>query len=120
MPAATLARLASRRTAGPEWPWQLASSVAVGVAWSALTAALWDLPLTATLPWFAGVGVLPVLGLAYLRGREREWGPWGVWFRSAGRVGGPAGRRRRGGERPGRRLRAAGALRRTARRGLAR
>ncbi|GAA5211198.1 hypothetical protein [Streptomyces thinghirensis] len=97
MPAATLARLASLRTAGPEWPWQLASSVAVGVAWSALTAALWDLPLTATLPWFAGVGVLPVLGLAYLRGREREWGPWGVWFRSAGAsvvllvVGGVAG-----------------------------
>ncbi|MFE0802996.1 hypothetical protein [Streptomyces sp. NPDC058812] len=82
MPAAVLARLRPRCSGGPEWLWHLVMSVLVGTGWSVLGAVLWGWSVTATLPWFAGFGVLPVLGLARLRGRK--WGRWGVWFRSAG------------------------------------
>ncbi|AQS69080.1 hypothetical protein [Streptomyces pactum] len=82
MPAATLARLRLRPSGGPEWVRHLVMSVLAGTAWSAAGAVLWEWPFTATLLWFAGLGVLPVLGLARLRGRGA--GPWGVWLRSAG------------------------------------
>lgn len=82
MPAATLARLRPRTARGPEWSWHLAGSVLIGTGWSALGCALWGWPVADTLPWFAGVGALPVLALARLRGRP--WGSWGVWLRSAG------------------------------------
>ncbi|MFF8096234.1 hypothetical protein [Streptomyces sp. NPDC016675] len=82
MPAATLARLRPRAVRGPEWAWHLGGSVLIGAWWSALGYALWGWPVTDTLPWFAGVGALPVLVLARLRGRP--WGSGGVWLRSAG------------------------------------
>jgi hypothetical protein len=81
MPAATLARLQLRHSGGPEWAWHLTTSVLVGVCWSVLANALWGWPLAGTVPWFAGFGVLPVLGLAYLRRRKWERG---IWLRSAG------------------------------------
>jgi hypothetical protein len=82
MPAATLARLRPRAARGPEWAWHLGVSALIGAGWSALGYALRGWPVTDTLPWFAGVGALPVLVLARLRGRP--WGSWGVWLRSAG------------------------------------
>ncbi|WP_225637299.1 hypothetical protein [Streptomyces solaniscabiei] len=82
MPAAALARLQRRHCGGPEWAWHLTTSVLVGVCWAVLLRALWGLPLAATVPWLAGAGVLPVLGLAYLR--RRRWGDRGIWLRSAG------------------------------------
>lgn len=82
MPAATLARLRPRAVRGPEWAWRLGGSVLIGTGWSALGYAVWGWPVADTLPWFAGVGALPVLVLARLRGRP--WGSWGVWLRSAG------------------------------------
>ncbi|AKZ60362.1 putative integral membrane protein [Streptomyces ambofaciens ATCC 23877] len=82
MPAATLAQLRPRTARGPEWSWHLAGSALIGTVWAALGHAVWGWPVTDTLPWFAGVGALPVLALALLRGRP--WGSWGVWLRSAG------------------------------------
>ncbi|WP_432080931.1 hypothetical protein [Streptomyces sp. WAC 04229] len=81
-PAAALARLRPRTSPGPEWAWHLAASVLIGAGWSALGLVLWGWPVTDTLPWCAGVGVLPVLVLHSLRGRP--WGGGGVWLRSAG------------------------------------
>ncbi|MDQ0404531.1 hypothetical protein [Streptomyces sp. DSM 40167] len=81
-PAAALARLLPRTSPGPEWAWHLAGSVLIGAGWSALGLVLWGWPVTDTLPWFVGVGVLPVLVLHALRGRS--WGGGGVWLRSAG------------------------------------
>ncbi|MEU5896569.1 hypothetical protein [Streptomyces venezuelae] len=82
MPAVSLARLRPRTAPGPEWSRHLAGSVLIGAAWSALGRAVWGWPVGDTLPWAAGIGVLPVLLLARLRGRA--WGAWGVWLRSAG------------------------------------
>ncbi|MFB6770038.1 hypothetical protein [Streptomyces sp. NPDC056337] len=81
-PAAALARLRPRTSPGPEWAWHVAGSVLIGAGWSALGLVLWGWPVTDTLPWFAGAGVLPVLVLHALRGRP--WGGGGVWLRSAG------------------------------------
>ncbi|MEV5759710.1 hypothetical protein ACIQHU_35175 [Streptomyces tendae] len=82
MPAATLARLLTRRLRGPEWAWHVGMSVLVGVAWAGLGHWVWDWSLRDTLPWFAGAGVLPVLFLAPLC--RRAWGGWSLWFRMAG------------------------------------
>ncbi|MFG3162237.1 hypothetical protein ACGFY8_20500 [Streptomyces sp. NPDC048232] len=81
-PAAALARLRPRTSPGPEWAWHLAGSVLIGAGWSVLGLWLWGWPVTDTLLWFAGAGVLPVLVLHALRGRP--WGGGGVWLRSAG------------------------------------
>ncbi|MFF4472859.1 hypothetical protein ACFYZ3_25240 [Streptomyces sp. NPDC001599] len=81
-PAAALARLRPRTSPGPEWAWHLAGSVLMGAGWSLLGRVLWGWPVGDTLPWFAGVGVLPVLVLRSLRGRP--WGGCGVWLGSAG------------------------------------
>ncbi|MEU3659330.1 hypothetical protein AB0E77_06105 [Streptomyces sp. NPDC032940] len=81
MPAATLARVQRRHSGGPEWAWHLTTSALVGVCWAVLAHALWGWSLAGPALWFAGAGVLPVLGLAYLRGRRWERG---VWLRSAG------------------------------------
>ncbi|MGW2173094.1 hypothetical protein ACWC1C_21520 [Streptomyces sp. NPDC001705] len=81
-PAAALARLRPRTSPGPEWAWHVAGAVLIGAGWSALGLLLWGWPITETLPWFAGAGVLPVLVLHALRGRP--WGGGGVWLRSAG------------------------------------
>ncbi|MGI5390823.1 hypothetical protein [Streptomyces sp. CA-251251] len=82
MPAATLVRLRPRAARGPEWAWYLGGSVLIGTGWSVLGYALWGWPVADTLPWFAGAGALPVLGLVRLHGRP--WGTWAVWLRSAG------------------------------------
>jgi hypothetical protein len=81
-PGAALARLRPRLSPDLEWAWHLAGSVLIGAGWSVLGRVLWGWPVGDTLPWFAGVGVLPVLVLHLLRGRP--WGGCGVWLGSAG------------------------------------
>ncbi|MGC9378054.1 hypothetical protein [Streptomyces sp. MH13] len=85
MPAAALARLRPRHCRGPEWIWHLAASVLVGAVGAVAAGVLWGAPLVDAVLWCAGGGVLPVLGLAYLRGRGWERG---VWSRSAGACAG--------------------------------
>ncbi|MET9351806.1 hypothetical protein ABZY14_02145 [Streptomyces sp. NPDC006617] len=82
MPAATLSRLLPRRPSGPAWAWHVAASVLVGAGWAVVGHLVWDWSLRATIPWFAGAGILPVLFLAPLS--RRAWGGWSVWLRSAG------------------------------------
>ncbi|MDF3145586.1 hypothetical protein [Streptomyces sp. T21Q-yed] len=86
-PAGVLARLAAGRLRGPRWAWHLLCATAVGAVWAVLTAVLWGWPFLRTAAALAALGVLPVLGLAYGRGRARAtgrvWGAWGVWLRSA-------------------------------------
>ncbi|CAL9547653.1 hypothetical protein ACFUTY_26955 [Streptomyces sp. NPDC057362] len=81
-PAAFLARLRPRVSPGPEWAWHLAGSVLIGAGWSVLGQVLRGWPVGDTLPWCAGIGVLPVLVLHSLRGRP--WSGGGFWLRSAG------------------------------------
>ncbi|MGW5568882.1 hypothetical protein ACWEWD_36420 [Streptomyces tendae] len=81
-PAAALARRLSRVLPGPAWALHLTGSVLIGAGWSVPALVLWGWPVGDTLPWFAGVGVLPVLVLHSLRGRP--WGGCGVWLGSAG------------------------------------
>ncbi|WP_164415835.1 hypothetical protein [Streptomyces salinarius] len=81
MPAAIFARLVPQRVREPEWAWRLAASVLLGACWFALGNALWGWG-AAALAWCAVAGVLPVLGLAALRGRR--WGAGRVWLLSAG------------------------------------
>ncbi|MFE3853795.1 hypothetical protein ACFXPN_21965 [Streptomyces griseorubiginosus] len=78
LPAEALAREAARRTRGPVWAWHLGLTAVLGVVWAGLALLLWDWPFTVTAPLFAALGVLPVLGLGWLRRRTR--GFWGVWL----------------------------------------
>ncbi|MEU0411091.1 hypothetical protein ABZ307_25185 [Streptomyces griseorubiginosus] len=78
LPAEALAREAARRTRGPVWAWHLGLAAVLGVLWAGLALLLWDWPFTVTAPLFAVLGVLPVLGLGWLRRRTR--GFWGVWL----------------------------------------
>lgn len=87
MPAAPLARLTVRRAGGPEWIWHLVFVGVLGVVWSAVGAALGGLPFLVGTLWIVGFGVLPALGVAYVRGRTRTAGraPRGrrIWLGSA-------------------------------------
>ncbi|WP_245235285.1 hypothetical protein [Streptomyces violaceorubidus] len=81
MPTAVLARLRPPHWRGPEWIWHLAASVSLGAGAAVAARTWWGAPLVETAAWLTGIGVLPVLGLAYLRGRRWERG---IWWRSAG------------------------------------
>ena len=78
LPAEALARRAARRARGPVWAWHLGLTSVLGVAWAALALLLWDWPFATTAPLLAALGVLPVLGLGWLRGRTRSL--WGIWL----------------------------------------
>lgn len=80
LPSVALARLAHRRLGGPTWLWHLLAPVVPAAVWGGLAALLWHWPPTATALVLAGLGVLPTLGVGYLR--RRSWGPWGVWWRA--------------------------------------
>jgi hypothetical protein len=88
MPTATLARLVTRWAPGPEGAWHLAFALTLGTLWAALAVVAGGLPPTGvTVPLIAVSGVLPALGVALTRRRERVTGrpPTGrrVWRRSA-------------------------------------
>ncbi|PWI16267.1 hypothetical protein DI272_20410 [Streptomyces sp. Act143] len=90
MPAVVLARVAARRTRGPEWLWQLGSVIVLGVFWAAAMTR-WSAPvpvLLAAAGMLAAFGLLPLLAVAHVRRRaragKRTWGFFGVWLRSAG------------------------------------
>ncbi|WP_246101263.1 hypothetical protein [Streptomyces cyaneus] len=86
VPADFLARLAVRHVRGPAWAWHLVCTVALGAAWAALAALLWGWSFTVAAALLTALGVLPVLGLAYLRTRARTRGRpqgfWAVWLPS--------------------------------------
>ncbi|MEU6218433.1 hypothetical protein ABZ845_13075 [Streptomyces sp. NPDC047022] len=86
LPAAVLARRAVRRARGAEWLWHLGFAAVAAVVWAGAVAALWDRPFIVTAGWLMGLAVLPVLGIAYVRGRAartgRAWGFWRLWFRA--------------------------------------
>lgn len=88
MPAATLARLATRRVRGSEEAWHLAFVAVLGVLWAAVAVVLGGVPPTGTTALLvAASGVLPALGVAYVRRRERATGrvprSRRIWVRSA-------------------------------------
>ncbi|MFC8347766.1 hypothetical protein [Streptomyces sp. NPDC057280] len=89
MPTLVLARVAARRTRGPEWLWRLGAVILVSVFW-VLVMAGWSAPapgLLAAAGMLAAFGLLPLLAVAYARRRARikgrAWGFFGVWLRSA-------------------------------------
>ncbi|OPG05405.1 hypothetical protein B1R27_21485 [Streptomyces sp. GKU 895] len=90
MPALVLARLAARRTRGPEWPWQLGFVTVVGAFWLAVVAGrLVSVPeLAGATGCLVAFALLPLLAVAQARRRARTkgrvWGFIGVWLRSAG------------------------------------
>ncbi|CAM5476990.1 hypothetical protein [Streptomyces aurantiogriseus] len=74
-----------RRVPGPRWVRHLVCTGLVGVVWAAVCSAWWGWSFSTTAPLFAELGVLPVLGVAYERGRPRTAGRVGVsWGRAAG------------------------------------
>ncbi|MEU9209341.1 hypothetical protein AB0D27_15685 [Streptomyces sp. NPDC048415] len=86
MPAATLARLAARRARGSEAAWHLTFAVVLGALWAALAVALCGLsPTGAKALFLAASGVLPALGVGYVRERARDRVPrtHRVWTRAA-------------------------------------
>lgn len=88
MPAATLARLATRRLRGSEEAWHLAFVAVLGAFWAGVTVVLGGVPPTGTTALLiAASGVLPALGVAYIRRRERATGrvprTRRIWVRSA-------------------------------------
>ncbi|MGW3666436.1 hypothetical protein [Streptomyces sp. NPDC005141] len=88
MPAASLARLVTRRAPGPESAWHLAFVLVLGTLWATLAVVLGGLaPTGATALLIAVSGVPPTLGVALVRRRQGATGhrPSGhrVWFRSA-------------------------------------
>jgi hypothetical protein len=88
MPAATLARLVTRRAPGPEAAWHLALVLVLGTFWAALAAVLLALaPTGAAALLIAVSGVPPALGVARTRWRERVTGRLSdgrrIWLRSA-------------------------------------
>ncbi|GGN61458.1 hypothetical protein GCM10011579_027810 [Streptomyces albiflavescens] len=87
MPAATLARLATRRVGGSEEAWHLAFVAVLGVLWAAVAVVL-GVPPTGTIALLiAASGVVPALGVRYVRRRERATGraprSHRIWVRSA-------------------------------------
>ncbi|WP_369276225.1 hypothetical protein AB5J55_18425 [Streptomyces sp. R11] len=86
VPADHLARLTARHVRGPVWAWHLVCTVALALVWAVLAGLLWGWPFTTTAALLAALGVMPVLGLGYLRRRARVKGRpqgfWAVWLPS--------------------------------------
>lgn len=85
-PAAVLAHLSAGRLPGPAWVRGLLWAVLLGVCWATLPALLWDWPFITTALVLASLGLLPPLGVTYVRWRARVGGPWGctgLWLFSA-------------------------------------
>ncbi|MER5432672.1 hypothetical protein [Streptomyces sp. NPDC002588] len=80
LPGAVLADRTLGRLRWPVRARHLVGAALVGAAWAAVAAALWDRPFVTTGLVLAGLGVLPVLAMAYARGRSL--GTWGVWWRA--------------------------------------
>lgn len=78
LPAAALAELTQGRLPGPRRVRHLAAAVLLGVVWAVPAAVFRDRPFVTTALVLAALAVLPVLAMAYARGRA--WGGWGVWL----------------------------------------
>ncbi|MGW7817224.1 hypothetical protein ACWGLF_03640 [Streptomyces puniciscabiei] len=81
LPATLLTRPALRRFGGPEWSWRVLGAAATGVGWAAPATALAPWPFVTTASVLTLLGLLPALGIAYVR--TRPWSRWGLWWRSA-------------------------------------
>ncbi|MFD8388470.1 hypothetical protein ACFV2N_04475 [Streptomyces sp. NPDC059680] len=81
LPAILFARPVLRRFGGPEWACRTVAAAATAVGWGAVTTALFRWPFVATASVLTVLGLLPALGIAYVR--TRSWSQWGLWWRSA-------------------------------------
>ena len=81
LPAILLARPALRWSGGPEWACRTVAAAVTAVGWGAVTAALFAWPFVTTASVLTALGLLPALGIAYVR--TRPWSRWGLWWRSA-------------------------------------
>ncbi|MFF7354287.1 hypothetical protein ACFZA1_16760 [Streptomyces filipinensis] len=81
LPAVVLARPMTRRSGGPEWACRTVAAAVVAVGWGAVATVLWHRPFVTTASVLTALGLLPALGIAYVR--TRSWSGWGLWWRSA-------------------------------------
>ncbi|GGU89057.1 hypothetical protein GCM10010260_23720 [Streptomyces filipinensis] len=81
LPAVVFARPVTRRSGGPEWACRTVAAAVVAVGWGAVAAVLWHWPFVTTTSVLTALGLLPALGIAYVR--TRSWSRWGLWWRSA-------------------------------------
>ncbi|MGW3202837.1 hypothetical protein [Streptomyces sp. NPDC001135] len=81
LPASVVARPVLRWFGGPEWASRTVAAAATAVVWAAVTTALFRWPFATTASVLMALGLLPALGIAYVR--TRAWSRWGLWWRSA-------------------------------------
>ncbi|MER6025083.1 hypothetical protein [Streptomyces sp. NPDC001851] len=81
LPASVVARLLVRWSGGPEWACRTVAAAATAVGWGAVAAALLRWPFVTTASVLTALGLLPALGITYVR--TRSWSVWGLWWRSA-------------------------------------
>ncbi|MGV9450194.1 hypothetical protein [Streptomyces sp. NPDC003635] len=81
VPAFRLGRFVASHARGPRLAWDAACGALLGVGWAAVGAALTGRPVGGTALQFGALGILPVLGVTYIR-RRPHWGFWKVWFRT--------------------------------------
>ncbi|MEU8931471.1 hypothetical protein AB0D30_16460 [Streptomyces sp. NPDC048409] len=82
LPSVVAARLAGLRLGGPSWPWYLAAPLVPAALWSALLASLGAWPFTEAFAVLAVLGVLPTLGVGWVRRRALRLSA--LWWRAAG------------------------------------
>ncbi|MQY38005.1 hypothetical protein SRB17_60130 [Streptomyces sp. RB17] len=71
----------ARGLPGPGPLRHLLAPLVPAACWGLLTALLWHWPLTTTVPVLTALGLLPTLGVPYVRRRAWRW--WGPWWRAA-------------------------------------
>ncbi|WP_264928505.1 hypothetical protein [Streptomyces sp. A012304] len=81
VPGALLGGPAFRRLPWPRWVRQLVGAGIVGLLWAAVGAVLWGWPYVTAALVLVGLGVLPVLAVAYARVRA-VGSLWGIWWRA--------------------------------------
>ncbi|WP_159056501.1 hypothetical protein [Streptomyces yokosukanensis] len=81
LPAILLARPLLRWFGGPEWACRTVAAAAAAIGWGAAAALLLRTPFATAAAVLTALGLLPALGIAYVR--TRSWSRWGLWWRSA-------------------------------------
>ncbi|MFI9806451.1 hypothetical protein ACIHEJ_19205 [Streptomyces sp. NPDC052301] len=81
LPAILLARPLLRWSGGPEWACRTLAAVATAIGWALVATVTLHRPFVTTSSVLTAFGLLPALGITYVR--TRSWSAWGVWWRSA-------------------------------------